>query len=192
MRGCVVKNADGSQFLGQRVVSIIKFFQFQDIVSSDDHQQFLVWDAQHLVRSQQPSAPLALRLTVLGDDLRYGNGLAHGHGGVDLHRHITAPRGEVLGADLIGTAQHELHVQVADDLRPEIVGIPVLELTEALHGQHHIDRTAADNAERTGEIRTVRCAAELAHIVELIEDEVDRDFAAQLRRAVGIAHQLDE
>ncbi len=74
--GGVVKNADGSQFLGQRVVSIIKpFFQFQDIVSSDDHQQLLVWDAQHLVRSQQPSAPLALRLTVLGDDLRYGNGL---------------------------------------------------------------------------------------------------------------------
>ena len=68
MRGCVVKNADGSQFLGQRVVSIIKLFQFQDIVSSDDHQQFLVGDAQHLVRSQQPSAPLALRLTVLGDD----------------------------------------------------------------------------------------------------------------------------
>ena len=64
--GCVIKNADGSQFLGQRVVSIIKLFQFQDIVSSDDHQQFLVWDAQHLVRSQQPSAPLALRLTVLG------------------------------------------------------------------------------------------------------------------------------
>ena len=51
VRGCVVKNADGSQFLGQRVVSIIKFFQFQDIVSSDDHQQFLVWDAQHLVRN---------------------------------------------------------------------------------------------------------------------------------------------
>lgn len=117
----------------------------------------------------------------IGGYLRYGNGLAHGHGGVDLHRHITAPRGEVLGADLIGTAQHELHVQVTDDLRPEIVGIPVLELTEALHGQHHIDRTAADNAERTGEIRTVRCATELAHIVELIEDEVDRDFAAQLR-----------
>ena len=135
MWGCVIKNADGSQFLGQRVVSIIKLFQFQDIVSSDDHQQFLVWDAQHLVRSQQPSAPLALRLTVLWDDLRYGNGLAHGHGGVDLHRHITAPRGEVLGADLIGTAQHKLHVQVTDDLCPEIVGIPVLELTEALYGQ---------------------------------------------------------
>ena len=64
--GGVIKNADGSQFLGQRVVSIIKLFQFQDIVSSDDHQQFLVGDAQHLVRSQQPSAPLALRLTVLG------------------------------------------------------------------------------------------------------------------------------
>ena len=161
-------------------------------MSSDDHQQLLVGDAQHLVRSQQTSAPLPLCLTVLWDDLRYGNGLAHGHGGVDLHRHITAPRGEVLGADLIGTAQHELHVQVTDDLRPEIVGIPVLELTEALYGQHHIDRTAADNAERTGKIRTVRCAAELAHIVELIEDEVDRDFAAQLRRAVGIADQFDE
>ena len=57
----------GVNSLAQRVVSIIKLFQFQDIVSSDDHQQFLVGDAQHLVRSQQPSAPLALRLTVLGD-----------------------------------------------------------------------------------------------------------------------------
>lgn len=57
MRGCVVKNADGSQFLGQRVVSIIKLFQFQDIVSSDDHQQFLVGDPELLsCNSQDRSA----------------------------------------------------------------------------------------------------------------------------------------
>ena len=57
MRGCVIKNADGSQFLGQRVVSIIKLFQFQDIVSSDDHQQFLVGDPELLsCNSQDRSA----------------------------------------------------------------------------------------------------------------------------------------
>lgn len=80
---------------GVKSPKLEKLVAIANILGND--QQFLVRDAQHLVWSQQPSAPLSFGLAILGNDLRHGDGLAHGHGGVDLHRHITASRREISG-----------------------------------------------------------------------------------------------
>ena len=44
-----------------------------------------------LIRCEKPSASLTLSMTVLGNDLRYCDGLTDRHGRIDLHGHITGP-----------------------------------------------------------------------------------------------------
>ena len=158
----------------------------------DDHQQLLVGQTQHLVGGEEPPFALALGLPVLGNHLGHRHGVADGHGGIHLDAHIPAAGGEELRRHLVGAAQHQLDVTVANDLRPQVIGITVLELSQTLHRQHHVDPPAADDREGAGEVRTVRCAAQLANVVELIQDQVHRHRAAHLRGAVGKAHQLDE
>ena len=116
-----------------------------------------------------------------GNHLGHRHGLAHRHGGTDLDAHVPAAGGEELRCHLVGAAQHQLDVTVANDLRPQVIGITVLELSQTLHRQHHVDPPAADDREGAGEVRTVRCAAQLANVVELIQDQVHRHRAAHLR-----------
>ena len=84
------------------------------------------------------------------------------------------------------------NLTVTDDLGPEVVGISVLELAQALHRKHDTDITGADHTERSTEIRTVRSTADSPDVIELVQDQIDRNRAPPLRRQVSKASQLDE
>lgn len=171
---------------------VIQLVQFQDIVAPDHHQQFFIGKPQHLIRCEKPALPLPLCLPVLGNHLRNSQRFLYRHGGIDLYAHIAAARRKILGAHIIRAAQHELYVAVADDLGPQIIGIPVLQLSQTLHRKHYIDGAAADNREGSGEVRAICRAAQLPNIVELVENEIDRYRTAYLRSTVRITDKLDE
>ena len=106
-------------------------------------EQLVVRQPEHFVRSEQAALALTLCLAVFGYDLGDCHSLAHGHGRAYPDAHISAAFGEVFGSDVVGAAEHELHVGVAYNLSPEVVRVAVLELAKALHGEHDIDCAAA-------------------------------------------------
>ena len=171
---------------------VVQLFQSEHVAAANHDQHLLVRQPKHLIRREQSSASLALSLTVLRDHLGNGNGLADGHRGFDQHAHIPAAGRKILGRHAVRAAEHKLDIAVADDLGPEVVGIPVLELAEALYGQHDPDVPGADDAQRAGKVRAVRCAADPADIIELIQDKIDRDVAGAAWPAVRIAGQIFE
>ena len=109
---------------------IVQLVEHQYVTSTNNTKHFLIWDSQHLVRSQQLSPAHSFDVSVLRDDLRYGDRSPHSHCGIDLNTHLAAAVGKIFGAHLIGTAEHELDVHIADDLSPKIIGIAILQLTE--------------------------------------------------------------
>ena len=106
-------------------------------------EQLVIWETQYFVRREQAALALTLGLAVFGYDLCDCHRFAYGHGRAYPDTHVAAALGEVLGGDVVCAAEHELHVGVADDLGPEVVRVAVLELAEALHGEHDIDCAAA-------------------------------------------------
>ncbi len=98
----------------------------------------------------------------------------------------------MLGCHIVRTAEHELNIAVADDLGPEVIGVAVLQLTETLNGQHDPDVPGTHHAEGAGKVRSIRSAADLADVVELIQDQIDRHVAAAVGLRVRVTGQLDE
>ena len=62
----------------------------EHLLAAQDDQQLIVGEPEHLVRGQHPPPADPLRVAVLGDDLRQGEALPCGHGGVDFHCHVSA------------------------------------------------------------------------------------------------------
>ena len=114
-------------------------------MATDNDQHLLVRKTQHLIRRQQPALALPLSLSVLRDHLRHSYGFLYRHGGVDLYTHIPAPGRKIFRAYIIGTSKHQLNITVADDLGPQVIGIPVLKLSQTLHRKHNINGPAPDN-----------------------------------------------
>ena len=107
---------------------------------------------------------MALGLPILGNHLRNRHRLLRGHGGFHLDTHITASCREISCGHIVRTAKHQLDITVADDLRPQVVGIPILKLAQTLNCDHDPDITGSDDAEGSGKVRTVRCTADTANI----------------------------
>ena len=85
-----------------------------------------------------------------------------------------------------------MDVAVADNFGPQILGIPILQLTEALHGQHDSDISRPYHGKRSGKIGSVFRASNAAHIVKLIQNQINGYVAATVRATVGISSQFDE
>ena len=85
-----------------------------------------------------------------------------------------------------------MDVAVADDFGPQILGIPILQLTEALHGQHDSDISRPHNRKGSCKIGSVFRTSNAAHIVKLIQYQIDGHIAAAVRTTVGISSQFDE
>ena len=180
------------QFLGHTVPGVVQLFQSEHIAAADHTKQIRIRQPQHLIRGQQASSSLAFCLAILGDHLGYGHCLPYGHGGLDRDTHISAAGRKILGCHTVGAAEHELNIAVADDFGPEIVGIAVLKLSEALNGQHNPDISGADHAKSACKVRAVGSAADATDVIELIEDEIDRYVACPRRTAVSISGQFNE
>ncbi len=128
----IISDTDSDTIFCIWVASVIELFCTQDLLAADDDQQLIVWHAEHLVRGEEPAPAKPLGIAVLGDDLGDGNALACGYGGIHFHRHITAAGAEILRRNIVGTAEHELRVGIAQQFCPEIVWIPVLHLRQVL------------------------------------------------------------
>ena len=85
-----------------------------------------------------------------------------------------------------------MDVTVADDFGPQILGIPVLQLTEALYGKHDPDISRPHHGKGSSKIGSVFRTSNAAHIVKLIQYQIDGHVAAAVRATVGIASQFDE
>ena len=142
--------------------------------------------------SQKLAPALALSFPILRDNLRQCHGLLHGHRRINLDTHFTAAVRDVVCSNIIGTAQHQLNVTVAHDLSPEVIGIPVLKLTQALHSEHHADISRADNTEGSAEIRSVWGTADTADVIELIQDHVNRNGTFTTGGIISKTSQLDK
>lgn len=123
------------------MASVVKLFCAQYLLATDNDQQLIVGQPKHLVRCEQPAAAKALRISVLGDDLGDGDALPGRHGGVDLHRHVSAPGAEILRRHIVRAAQHQLCVRVAHQFRPEVVWIAVLDLGQVLAAHQYLKRS---------------------------------------------------
>lgn len=127
-RGPVVLNADFFAVLGKGVAGEVKLFGAQHLLAPDDDEQLVVGEPQHFIRGQEPAAAKPLRISVLWDDLGQCDALPHRLGGVDLHCHITAAATKKVRRDVIRAAQHELGIGVAQQLRPQVIGVSILDL----------------------------------------------------------------
>ena len=112
-------------------------------MTSYHDEQLVIWETQCFVRREQAALALTLGLAVFGYDLGDCHRFAHGHCRAYPDAHVAAALGEVLSGDVICAAEHELHVGVPYNLGPEVVRVAVLELAEALHGEHDVDCAAA-------------------------------------------------
>ena len=168
------------------MASVIELFCPQYLLTPDNNQQLIIGKPKHLVWCEQPAAAKPLRITVLGDDLGNGDALPGRHGGVDLHRHIAAPGTEILRCHIICAAQHQLRVRIAHQLRPEVVGVAVLDLGQVLAAHQNLEGSGADSTQTPGEVR------DNADVVHLVQDDIHWYRAPLLRCAVGVADQLDE
>ena len=168
------------------MASVVELLCPQDFLATDDDQQLIIGQPQHLVGRKQPAAAKALRISVLGDDLGNGDALPGRHGRVDLHRHISAPDTEIFRRHIVCAAQHQLRVRIAYQLRPEVVGIAVLDLRQVLAAHQDLEGPGADGAQTPGEVR------DDTDVVHLVQNDIHRHWAPLLRRAVSVADQLDE
>lgn len=87
---------------------------------------------------------------------------------------------------VVRAAQHELRIRIAQQLRPEIVGVSVLNLRQILASHQHLKGAGPDGGESPPKVR------DDADVIHLVQDDIDRDLAALFRCAVGVTDQLDE
>ena len=85
-----------------------------------------------------------------------------------------------------------MDVAIADNFGPQILGIPVLQLTETLYGKHDPDISRPHDGKGSCKVGSVFCASNAPHIVKLIQYQIDRHIAAAVRATVCIASQFDE
>ena len=168
------------------MAGIIEFPGPQHLLPANNNQQLVIGQAQYLVRGEQPAAAEPFGIAVLWDDLGHGNALPGGHGGVHLHGHVAAAAAGILRRDIICAAKHELRIRIAHQFRPEIVGIPVLELGQGLAGHEDLQGPGPNSTEPSAKIRYD------ADVVHLVQYDIHRYFTSLIRRAVSIPDQLDE
>ena len=168
------------------MASVVKLPRPQDFLATDDDQQLIIGQPQHLVGRKQPAAAKALRISVLGNDLGNGDALPGRHGGVDLHRHVSAPDTEIFRRHIVCAAQHQLRVRIAYQFRPEVVGIAVLDLRQVLAAHQDLEGPGADGAQTPGKVR------DDTDVVHLVQNDIHRHWAPLFRRTVSVADQLDE
>ena len=184
--GLVALDTGALALFGIGMLGEVELLGPEHLLAAQDDQQLIIGQPKHLVRGQHPPPADSLRVAVLGDDLRQGEALPCGHGGVDLHRHVPAAGAEVLRSHVIRGAQHDLGVGVAQQLRPQVIWVAVLQLGKALRAHDDLERSRPDGGQPPAEI------LDGADVVHLVQDDVDRHLTSLFRGAVGVAHELDE
>ena len=171
-----------------RVEGIVIFPHFQHLLSPEDDQRLVQRQPQHLVRRQELALPDGVRLPVLRCVIRYPPGVEllrlAGYGYADLAGAV----GDELRRQLVGAAQEELGVAVADDLLPLVQRVAVLHLGQVLEDAADGELPGADGADLLCQV----CDGAAA-VGELVRQDMHRHreppaFPVPVR----VAHQLDE
>lgn len=147
--------------------------------------------AQDFIRREQPALTKPLGIAVLRYDLRHGEGLPGGHGGVHVDGHVPAAGGNIGCRHIVRAAEHELGITAAEYFGPKVVAVSVLQLRQALQCQYQRDRARPKRGDRACEIPAV-VSADGADVRKFVEYEVDRYGAATARRCVCEACQPDK
>ena len=97
-------------------------------MAPDDHQLLVQRHPQNLIHGHQLAAAQAAGFPVLGGVAAHLPGGELPGSALDADGDLPGAVAQKLGGGLIGAAQRDLHITVADDLLPDIVGVPVFHL----------------------------------------------------------------